>query len=212
MSKNIPLADDMMESNMHFENSDDIRPNDQIQIGAESTEHFYEVLSIEDGVVDTFDHENLTRQKFTKEEIETIKEQDDAFLWSILSREIIPTESGGSLLFYVYAAEFPEKEDRAILFGWATVNTYPPEEAASTFNEMNAYAQFSQMRDDIAAHEGCFEPLFTEKFGDIEDILDSVAIEAEYNANQMFGLQTEPTYSDEVANRLEESAEPMSEE
>lgn len=208
-----PLADDPNSNYIHYEDTSDIRPNDQIRVGSDNVTNFYEILTIrENDEIHTYDHETGDYDMFTKEEFGDILQDENTFKWSILQREIIPIDDANeSLLVYIYAAEFPAVDDnRVLLTGWSIEGGQPPE-SVDEFTKLGKFLTFEDMRDAIDKGSDCFGELFETLSGDLREVLDHTAVSAEYNAQSLLGLQTDPTYDDEMKRRLDREAQHIDE-
>lgn len=212
MKQNPPVADDPMSGFVHFDNVNDVRPNDQIRVG--DGDHFYEILSIrEDDSSYVYDHENEEFSEFTKQELASLLKQDDSYLWTIVNREFIPLlnpngDPEETLMLYMYAAEFPDiPTNKAIVFGWLTDSEYPPT-TLSKIEDISIFANYFDLHDSINSRSDCFEKLFTEFRGDdLEEKITFAAYCAEYNTQQMFELNHDPTYDEEIGELLDQESE-----
>lgn len=90
-----PIAENLMIGMVHFDDRSDMQPGDQIRIGIDPANHFYEIIAIhmkEDPVLlDVYDHQTDQFQTMTKPEFqETLQQDTPCFLWKLLYREIVP--------------------------------------------------------------------------------------------------------------------------
>lgn len=208
MEERVPVADEPMSDYIHFKNVSDIRPCDQIRVGDEERVDFYEILSIRsDNTVNVYNHKKEEYNLLEEDEINNILSRDDSYKWSILVREIVPiSKSNESLLIYFYAIESPSiGDDRVLICGWSIENQYPPETVTS-FDKMSYFATFEEIQKSIQNKEDCFKPLFEKFNGEVGEILRFSAISAEYNADQLFGLQTEKTFGKEMEKQIQQKA------
>lgn len=208
-NRNPMLPDSPMDGIAEFSGTSDVRPNDQIRVGVNPTEYFYEILTIQKDDILTYDHESEKYEELTKNELRNILMKDSSYKWTILTRELIPIGLASTLCLYVYAAEFPDVPDnRVLIVGWTIEEGQPPR-SVSSFDELGKYAKFSEIREDVKNKSGCFEPLFEELSDNIAEIVDLSIISAEFNAQQIFGLKTDPTYDKEMERRLKRDASPI---
>jgi hypothetical protein len=208
---NPPFPDDPMSGYLEFDSLNDIRPNDQLRVTTDSKK-FYEILSIRETShtekqVILYEHTADSIVNYTKSEVKSILKKDDSYLWSILNRGIFQVESGQSVVVYVSAAEETGVKDHRILyFGWQVLPQFPPT-MTGEFNSIHPFSTFSQMKDSIETGSDLFTEFPAQKSTiDWESNLCKLVSSAEYNADQMFGLKTETTYSDGEQNRIKEAA------
>lgn len=203
-----PVAENMMNGVIHFDDRSDMQPGDQIRIGVDPAEHFYEIIAIDDdNSIDLYDHEVERFETVSKSEFED-RLREPCFLWKLLYREIIPiNDDDDSLLLYTYAAEYPDIDGRVIHFGWVIEDEHPPT-TVGTFDELGNYGTFEDLHDELHEEENAFGGLL-DKFtddSDMDDILEKVFYASEYNASKFFTLQTDPMYSEEEEEQLSEYA------
>jgi len=202
----VPLADDPTSGVLHFDESgfNNMKLGDLINTPDED----YELLSIrEDDRVMMVDHQIKEISTVTKSDIKSVLEKDWARTWSILHREIVPVSVNAttkSLLLYFYAAEMDEvsTDDRVLVTSWILNNQVPPE-TDSQPDETSLHMNFEDIQKDIVDGKSCFEALYETVDEDVTQIVRLSAHIAEYNADSLFGLQHEPTYTDELKQSLD---------
>jgi hypothetical protein len=206
---NAPFPEAPMSGFLTFETTDDVRPNDNIEVRAtEETEddHFYEIVSIrENDEIYMYDHKTSSLDTFTKEDVRDILEQENSYHHTILSREVVPIEDAPSdtLVFYVYAVENPKLPDdkRAIQFGWAVENQNPLRDMPE-YNESVTALAWEDLREKVSVDGNL--PEFYETFDEqAQEAINLAVSVGEFNARKLFGVDGEPTYDEELERRME---------
>lgn len=209
------LADNPMSGYCSFETVNDIRPCDQIRIGSNAPpDHFYEIISVRrddpEKSVQIYDHQSNELSLKSKTEVKEILKSDDSYLWSILCRELIPIETASGkdcLAVYIYAIESHLLDNnRGLFVGMDLSNNFPPKQIAN-FSESDVYPTFEEIRSDLNNSSGVFEEIIETLSGDIYQLLNCTISAAEYNAENLFGTQTDSTYTAEMKSQLDESAQ-----
>lgn len=188
-----------------------VRPADEFRVieDQEDNKH-YTVLSVLENE-DAYMYEWTDEEYITMEnnELDEFMNRENVYHHSILSREFIPIDGNTSdtLALYSYAVENPYLDDaRGLTFGWGIENQNPIKNMPSLTERIVA-PNFEELRNKATNSENeNVKELYRKLSGDTKDIIDMFIISAEYNARQIFNMRTEPTYSEEIASRLEDTA------
>lgn len=210
----VPFPDEVTSGYLYNEEGYNFFPNDQIEIRDEETNdktELYEILSIRD-------QEELKVYKYMAEEFESmgvdevnqLLEKENAYRWFILYREEVPIKghpSMESIVFYVYGIESPfiEGSNLALLFLWASSNSYPSKTMPDV-EEIVEAPTFEKLQENLLEKSGRLEKLYTEMEGSVEEDVGLIATFGEFNARKRFDVDEPRTYDEETRQRIKEKA------
>lgn len=211
----IPFPDGLTTGCVEYDSVPSLLPGDEIEVRNEDDEerlHKYEILSIRNNERPYVrDHVEEEFKMFEKNEMREVLENENSYHWAVLNRETIPVDDHptDTLVVWTFAVENPHAGDRrGLFFCWSITNQRPVQDMP----ELDGFimgANFEMLRESIRNAEGDLSELYDTLSGSTPEILDTLAIVAEFNAESRFNLHTEPTYGDEMRRRMERDAETL---